>query len=187
VWGLDTKLKPGNKKPEELGKDTYESRITFQQGDMRELPFEDEFHVVLNLFTAMGYFATIADDEKFFAGVYRALKPGGTFMVDYLNRDRIIRQFRNNDWRELPDGSKVLTKRGYDIITGQMHDERVTLENGKEVRRVRSSVRFYAPHELIAMAVRIGFKFYRAYGDFDTDCALTMDSRRAILVFRKPS
>jgi SAM-dependent methyltransferase len=132
----------------------------------------------------MGYFSNDHEDERFFTGVHRALKPKGMFVVDYLNRDRIIRYFRPNDQRELPDGTVVHTNREYDSLTGRMHEKRITLKNNQEVRRVESSVRFYGAHELINLAVKVGFKLWATYGDFD-ESALTMDSKRVILIFQK--
>jgi len=160
------------------------NRINFRQGDMRELCFENKFDVALNLFTAMGYFSDDYQDEQFFTGVYRALKPEGMFVVDYLNRDRIVRNFRPNDQRELPDGSIVLTNREYDPLTGRMHDKRITMKDQKEVRRVESSIRFYGAHELINLAAKVGFKLWATYGDFDQS-PLTMDSKRVILIFQR--
>lgn len=51
--------------------------VRFEQGDVRELTYNGEFDVALNLFTAMGYFDTDEDDLRFLAGVHKALKPGG--------------------------------------------------------------------------------------------------------------
>ncbi|MEM9336732.1 MAG: class I SAM-dependent methyltransferase [Patescibacteria group bacterium] len=169
------------------GEEDQLQRLRFVHGDMRELPYEEEFHVALNLFTAMGYFEDDREDEKFFNAVFRSLKPGGVFLVDYLNRDRLMRNFSSNDYRRLPDETVVLTERAYDPLKGTMYDFRQILWGGREISSIRSSVRFYAPHELVAMAARSGFSFLEAWGDFDTSCRLTMDSPRAILLFQKPS
>lgn len=169
--------------------------MRFIQADMRELDFHGEFDLVLNLFTAMGYFEDDKDDERFFAGVFRALKPGGKFLVDYLNRDRLLREFQPRDWRKLPDGSIVITERQYDILSGRMHDKRITIKDGEVRREVTSSIRFYSPHELITMAQRVGFLFEIAYGDFTeqelgekklASEPLTINSPRSILVFQRP-
>lgn len=160
--------------------------VNWKQGDMRYLPFTEAFDAVVNMFTAMGYFDDDRQDELFFQGAYRALRTDGVFVVDYLNRDRLIRKFSASDWRELPDGAIVLSKRRYDMRSGQMYDTRITLENNQEVNRVDSSVRFYGAHELIAMAEKVGFVCRACYGGIDQQ-DLTMDSPRVILVFQKPS
>lgn len=160
-------------------------KVNWLQGDMRTLPFHEEFHIVLNLFTAMGYFGDDQEDEKFFASVYHSLKPGGAFMIDYLNRDRLLKNFQPKDWRSLPDGSIVINEREYDAVKGLMNDRRITLEENKVVRDIASTIRFYAPRELIAMAARVGLSLESAYGDFEGK-PLTVDSKRTILIFRKP-
>jgi SAM-dependent methyltransferase len=42
---------------------------------------------VFNLFTSFGYFDNEKDDKKVFQSVYDALKPGGFFVLDYLNEE----------------------------------------------------------------------------------------------------
>src|SRR3954453_18439658 len=51
---------------------------TFKEGDLRELAFEDEFDIVLNLNDgAVGYFETDEENHRTFEVISRALKPGG--------------------------------------------------------------------------------------------------------------
>ncbi len=51
---------------------------------MRELPHDAEFDVTVNWFTAFGYFDD-ADDKKIIDEVFRALRPGGRFLLDLNN------------------------------------------------------------------------------------------------------
>ena len=41
-----------------------EKGLSFQTGDMRNLPFNNEFDVVVNLFTSFGYFKEEEDDKR---------------------------------------------------------------------------------------------------------------------------
>lgn len=59
---------------------------TLVRGDMRRLPFRARaFDAVLNLFTSFGYFAADAEHEAVLAEVARVLRPGGRFVLDFLN------------------------------------------------------------------------------------------------------
>ncbi|MDR7434998.1 MAG: class I SAM-dependent methyltransferase [Armatimonadota bacterium] len=49
--------------------------IELVQGDMREIPFEDEFDAVINMFTSFGYFDDERDHLKVLQGVHKSLKP----------------------------------------------------------------------------------------------------------------
>src|SRR5206468_2649676 len=61
-------------------------KINFLQGDMREMAFEEMFDGVFCWNTTFGYF----EEDKNLAvaqRVFRALRPGGMFLIDVLNRD----------------------------------------------------------------------------------------------------
>jgi len=59
---------------------------TFLEGDLRELDFEDEFDIVLNLNDgAVGYFETDEENHRTFEVISRALKPGGRNLIQVPN------------------------------------------------------------------------------------------------------
>lgn len=59
---------------------------TFIEGDLRELDFEDEFDIVLNLNDgAVGYFETDEQNHRTFEVISRALKPGGRNLIQVPN------------------------------------------------------------------------------------------------------
>jgi SAM-dependent methyltransferase len=60
--------------------------ISFLQADLRELAFEAEFDLVLNLNDgAIGYLETDEENARAFATISRALKPGGRNLVQLPN------------------------------------------------------------------------------------------------------
>jgi SAM-dependent methyltransferase len=62
------------------------SELALVRGDMRRLPFEDAvFDVVTNLFTSFGYFTDDRQHAAVLLDATRTLRPGGTFVLDYLN------------------------------------------------------------------------------------------------------
>ena len=70
----------------ELARET-EPAAEYVEGDMREIPVEDEsFDAVINLFTAFGYFEDEDDDQRVLNEVARVLRPGGAFLIDTLIR-----------------------------------------------------------------------------------------------------
>lgn len=59
---------------------------TFIEGDLRELDFEDEFDIVLNLNDgAVGYFETDEQNHRTFEVISRALKSGGRNLIQVPN------------------------------------------------------------------------------------------------------
>lgn len=59
--------------------------VHFLQCDMREIDFDGEFHAAFNWFGSFGYFSD-ADNLAFTRRVLRALRPGGRFLVEGLNK-----------------------------------------------------------------------------------------------------
>jgi len=58
----------------------------FVQGDLRELEFDGEFDIVLNLNDgAVGYFETDEENHRTFEVISRALKPGGQNLIQVPN------------------------------------------------------------------------------------------------------
>lgn len=64
----------------------HESKgLSFQQADMRALPFEKEYDAVFNLFTSFGYFEEEKDDLRTLSSFHKALKDDGLLVIDFLN------------------------------------------------------------------------------------------------------
>lgn len=64
--------------------------LQFYVHDMRK-PFRiNYFDYVLNLFTSFGYFENERDDIATIDAVYKALKPNGIFVLDFLNVHKTI-------------------------------------------------------------------------------------------------
>ncbi len=164
----------------------------FRQGDMRKIPYEkfernlgEGFDIALNMFTAIGYFEDDADDQKVFNTFYASLKSGGVFFLDFLNRDRLMRNFRSQDWRELSDGSIILIERTHNMLTGRNTDRRLTIyPDGSRKDLSGMTCRMYSAVELIKMGETAGFRLRDSYGDFDGS-HLSTDSPRVLLVFEK--
>ena len=57
------------------------------RGDMRHIPFVRRFDAVINMFSAFGYLESEADDQQVLEAVHDALKPGGSALIDMLNRE----------------------------------------------------------------------------------------------------
>ena len=73
--------------------------------DLRAVEFEDEFDAVCNWFISFGYFSD-RENAEVVMRFSRALRPGGRLLIEQLNRERILRNFRPEEVRDgarLPD------------------------------------------------------------------------------------
>lgn len=141
--------------------------VEFVQGDMRELPWEEEFDAVLNMFTAYGYFEEEADDERVLMAVAGALRPGGSFLLDTISLFMLVRRFQPRSWKELDDGRVVIEDRSYDPVTGRS-DATWTLLSPQGTRsELRASLRVYTLPELRTMLSRAGLETAAAWSDWE--------------------
>ena len=158
--------------------------VEFGECDMREIPFEDEFDAVLNLFTAFGYFDDEREDRRVLEAVARALHDGGAFLLDTIHAPFLYRHFQPQAWTELDDGTLFLEDRRLDLRRGRIDTRWVGARPDGTRSELWSSVRLYTLSDLAGMLSDAGLEVERAYGGFDGS-ELGVDSRRLIVVARK--
>ncbi|MEN9578326.1 MAG: hypothetical protein RJA70_1335, partial [Pseudomonadota bacterium] len=73
--------------------------VEFIKGDMRELDYDGVFDAVLCWDASFGYFEE-EKNQAVLRHVYRALKLGGTFLLDVPNRDFVVEQQPSQNWFE---------------------------------------------------------------------------------------
>ncbi|MBN1937263.1 MAG: class I SAM-dependent methyltransferase [Anaerolineae bacterium] len=161
-----------------------DGKILLVRADMREIPYQNHFAAVLSLFTSFGYFDDDAQNQAVFGAVYRALRPGGTFLIDYLNRDYVVDNLVECDSKELPDrridNVRCLTE-------GCRRVEKtviVTIADGRQ-RTFHESVRMYSQAEMIDMLRAEGLVDIWTCGSLNGEC-FECGSERLILVAKKP-
>lgn len=158
--------------------------IDWVKSDMREVPFENEFDVVVNLFTAFGYLESDEEDQKVLQQVAKALKPGGQFTLDVINRDRIMRVFNPHDGKALADGSLAVTEREFDFTTSRNNERRVRMWPDGRKNDVKLSLRMYSLHELIKMCHAASLEYTASFGGSDSS-VFDFNSMRLVLLTQK--
>jgi ubiquinone/menaquinone biosynthesis C-methylase UbiE len=159
--------------------------INYIKSDMRRIPYQNEFDAVLNMFTSFGFFGSDEEDEKVIREVSRSLKTNGKFVMDYVNKDFIIRKYMTEDTRKIENGY-VKIKREYDHIKSSHLDIFDIYINDKLVKHFTCDFRFYSVTELTSMFKRNGFRTLDVYGNFEFD-PLSFDSKGCIIIAEKIS
>lgn len=158
--------------------------VHWVKGDMHQIPFENEFDVVINLFTAFGYLESDEDDQRVLRQIAKALQPSGRFVIDIANRERIMRAYREKDWKKLADGTIVITERKFDLVTGCNQEKRTKIHKDGEREVFNMTIRMYTLTELIGICRNAGLRFVAVYGDYNGEVP-TIDSKRYILITKK--
>ena len=84
--------------------------LHFYQHDMR-LPFRiNYFDYAFNFFTSFGYFKTQREHDNAVRTIAQSLKPGGTFVMDYLNVHYSEDHTVHHSEKEINDVNFIITK-----------------------------------------------------------------------------
>lgn len=141
-------------------------KLNFLQGDMREMAFEDTFDGVYCWSSAFGYF----EEEKNInvaQRIFRALRPGGTFLLDVVNRDYVAVQTPSSVWFE-GDGCVCMDDAQVDWITSRLKVKRTVMLDDGRSKECNYSVRLYSLHELGKLLHDVGFVIRNASGQVAT-------------------
>lgn len=164
----------------------------FVRRDMRWLEFEEKFDAVVNWFGSFGYFDD-AGNLEFCRQAWRALKPGGSLLIEQLNKTWLIPHIHGGQ-DEVIAGVRIVNDPRFDARTSRIHDT-WTMTRGSQ-RQVRDiSIRLYSAPEMRALLKTAGFTDVRVFGTtfrlqhFVSDALkrFTRHSRRFIVVATKGS
>jgi SAM-dependent methyltransferase len=139
-----------------------EQKINFLQGDMREMAFDETFDGIYCWNTTFGYFEedkNVAVAER----VFKALKPGGMFLVDVANRDYAAQYSPSQLWYE-GDSCVCMDDMSLDFITSRLRVKRSLIFDDGRSRECTYSVRLYSLHELGKILHDAGFRVTEASG-----------------------
>ncbi len=157
-------------------------QIEFLVGDMRKIPFENHFAGVVSFFTSFGFFS---DEENFevLKGVSNSLKKEGKFLLDIINRDFVVKNFRAKDWDRLEDGTLVLEENILDLMTNRTKNYRTIIDKKGE-RTISFELRLYTLQELVSLLEKVDLKVIQTYGKKDKS-PYSIDSGRMIILSQK--
>src|SRR6185312_5184831 len=106
---------------EELGLQSGQTVLDLPCGHGRHsIEFREEFDAVFNLWTSFGYFENETEDRLVLDRAFRALRPGGAFVLETVNLYAVLRRFEPRSWHELGDGRMLLEERSFDPFTARM-------------------------------------------------------------------
>jgi SAM-dependent methyltransferase len=165
-------------------------RVPCVAGDMRRLPFCDEsFDWILNFFTSFGYFERERENFRVLEEIVRVLTPGGRFLIDFLNRERVLADLKTHEVQEVK-GRRVEIERWYDEETRRIN-KRMHLagpadgSGGSDTETYLESVRAYSRDEVTIGLRWAGLRVDAVFGDF-SGVPFDRDSERLILVGHRP-
>ncbi|TQR42285.1 class I SAM-dependent methyltransferase [Paenibacillus popilliae] len=168
----------------EAAKLDEEHVVTFLAGDMRELPVEGAFDAVVNLFTSFGYFQADEDNGQVFHEIHRVLRPGGQFIIDFLNPSYVMQHLVPVSERQ-DKGTWIQEKRH--IENGFVKKEITLTDEGTgEQRHYEERVRLYELGDFHHMIEEAGLQMEKVYGGYDGSLYNEAVSSRLIMIGTRP-
>jgi 2-polyprenyl-3-methyl-5-hydroxy-6-metoxy-1,4-benzoquinol methylase len=155
-------------------------RLHFAIHDMKEVYKPQAFDVVLNLFTSFGYFRNDEENQQVISSVYTMLKPGGIFVLDYLNvsliqLDEQIKESKVDDVifriRKFAENDRIIKE--------------IEVIDGKNQYFYYEKVKYYTAETLCNMIEKEGMKILHIYGNYHLSTFNPSVSERVIIVSSK--
>jgi SAM-dependent methyltransferase len=178
VTGLDLSLPLLLRAADEAQKRSMS--VNFVHADMREMAFEKQFDGIYSMLTSFGYF----DEEtnlRVAEGIARALKPGGRFLLDIVNRDYVVSDLPSRVWWE-GNGCVVLEEVDFNFHTSRILTHRsIVFEDGRQIEQ-EISVRAYSLHEIGRLLRQAGFRVVDVSGSLATRGHLFGATSRNLLI-----
>lgn len=159
--------------------------LHFEVHDMRDKlhpePVSSAADAVLNLFTSFGYFDTEGEDRQVFTSVSEVLKPGGYFVLDFLN-EHVVRKTL------VPHQEAQRENILFDIrknVTDDFVIKDITFTSEGQAHHYQEKVRLHTLEEIKNYGSQAGLKPIEIFGDYDLKTFDKETSPRCIVVFKK--
>lgn len=156
------------------------AKLNFLHSDMREMEFDQMFDAAYCVNTSFGFF----DDEKNIdvaRRIHRALKSGGTLLLDVLNRDYVIQNQPAMVWYE-GDGCVCMEETTFNYITSRLNVKRTMIFDDGRQREIEYSIRMYSLHELGKILHDVGFRIVEVSGHPRTAGAFFGHSSQRLII-----
>jgi SAM-dependent methyltransferase len=147
------------------------------RADMRDLPIRpSSMDLTVNLFTSFGYFEQDAEHTAALGEMIATVRPGGWFVIDFLNPEAVRRQLVPEETLEL-SGSTIRVSRSVSS-DGRYVCKTIKSPTGK---RFQERVRLFEPHQMTSMLEDAGVAVEFGFGDYDS-APLAPQAPRTILI-----
>ena len=176
VVGMD--LAPSNIK---AAREFENDRLSFYTHDMRD-PFRfNHFDYAFNFFTSFGYFDNEEDHLKTLESIYKGLKPGGIFLIDFINSHKAIDQLIEKEQRKVGQTYFHIERKEEN---GYLH-KLISLEHNHKKMQFEERVRAFTKEDFEEMFASCGFNIQAIFGNYQLEAYEADISDRLIIIGKK--
>jgi SAM-dependent methyltransferase len=151
--------------------------LHFHVHDMRNLLTTNYFDISLNLFTSFGYFEKDHDNDRVIINTYKALRPGGHFILDFLNTRKTIETLINKESKTVKDINFQIRRE----FTGGMIVKSIEFKDKGHHHRFSERIHAYSPEQLLELVSNSGLSIENVFGDYNLNTFDINSSPRFII------
>ncbi len=152
----------------------------FVQADMRYLPANESFDLLLNLFTSFGYFENDEANRSVFCQFNQSLKENGYYVFDFLNVLHVVENLVPYQKEKIGDTVVELER----FIEGSRVKKIIKLNRDGKGSIFHESVKMYHPNEILAMLESAGLSIKYQLGNYEGE-PFDEQSPRFIIIGQK--
>jgi len=156
--------------------------IEFVKNDIRRFCQIESFDMVINMFTAFGYFEDPLDDKRVLLNIHCSLRQGGKLIMDMAGKEVVAKVFSEREWRD-QNGDIFLRESKISQNWLWCENKWMMLENSK-LQEFNFGHRIYSAVELSGLLTDCGFSSVSIYGDL-TGTDYDHNAKRLIAVAQK--
>jgi SAM-dependent methyltransferase len=189
VTGLDLSPLLINQAKSKLNTDykKYKKHMRFVMGDMRNIPYNHEFDLIVNLFSSFGYFDKDSDNIKVIKSISAALKKGGYFFFDFLNANYLRKHLVPFD---VKSGNHNMIIQVREITAGFVKKDIVIIKNSKnlkypQIHNFYEKIKLYSLQDFRSFFRKNGLKILKTFGNYRGNKYNTKNSERLIILAQK--
>jgi SAM-dependent methyltransferase len=154
------------------------------QSDMRDIPYQNEFDAVINMFSSFGYFKDERENLRVLRAVAKALKTNGVFLLDLPNKNWMLTKVNKKNWQNL-NNTYILEERSWNKKKNIYFNEITLIKLNKTRKKIYTLLHLYELSEIKKKFEKVGFEILRLYGDYNGERFALRSSPRMIVLAKR--
>jgi SAM-dependent methyltransferase len=156
-------------------------KLQFEVKDLRNLGYEKEFHIALNLFTSFGYFNSIEVNIEVLKGIHQSLKTNGLLLIDFFNAKKVIEQLVAYELKTINEIDFHLKKK----VENQSIIKDISFVDKSQTYHYQEKVQALSYADFKMMLAASAFEIKQTWGDYQLNGFDENISQRLIILAEK--
>ena len=156
--------------------------LSFYVHDIRNLIRTNYFDLALSIFTSFGYFEKDSDNIKVLLNAKKSLKPGGIFVIDFINAVHTGKNLVQNEVKVI-DGIQFNIARS---LEKEVISKKIEIIDKENSFNFTEKIHAYTLDSFKTMIDKVQLELLGVFGSYHLDAYDPDNSARMILICRNP-